>query len=85
MQNGKPAPDIFLQAASRWDPGPPPSACLVFEDAPSGLAAAQAAGMACVMVPDPNLDPSLTAGADLVLPSLLHFRPEVFGLPPFPS
>ena len=42
---GKPAPDIFLLAASGWAPRPAPSACLVFEDAPSGVAAAKAAGM----------------------------------------
>lgn len=42
---GKPAPDIFLHAAGRWDPVPEPAACLVFEDAPSGVAAAKAAGM----------------------------------------
>jgi hypothetical protein len=35
------------------------------------------------MVPDSNLDPALTAGSDLVLPSLLDFKPEAFGLPPF--
>lgn len=35
------------------------------------------------MVPDPNLDPALSRGADVVLPSLLDFKPEDFGLPPF--
>lgn len=45
VENGKPAPDIFLLAAGRWDPAPSPSACLVFEDAPTGVAAAKAAGM----------------------------------------
>lgn len=37
----------------------------------------------CVMVPDPNLDKALHAGADQVLESLLQFRPEEWGLPPF--
>jgi pseudouridine-5'-monophosphatase len=45
VTNGKPAPDIFLRAAHAWQPAPAPAACLVFEDAPSGLAAAKAAGM----------------------------------------
>lgn len=35
------------------------------------------------MVPDANLDRALHAGADLVLETLLDFRPEEWGLPPF--
>lgn len=45
MENGKPAPDIFRLAAAQFEPVPDPSECLVFEDAPSGIAAAKAAGM----------------------------------------
>jgi HAD superfamily hydrolase (TIGR01509 family) len=43
---GKPAPDIFLNAARRL--GMDPERCIVFEDAPAGVAAAQAAGMRVV-------------------------------------
>lgn len=43
VARGKPAPDIFLKAAQAS--GVPPRACLVFEDAPAGIAAAHAAGM----------------------------------------
>ena len=39
----------------------------------------------CVMVPDPNLDPALCQEADQVLRSLEEFRPEQWGLPPFPA
>jgi len=46
---GKPAPDPFLEAARRL--GITPSRCLVFEDSVTGLAAAQAAGMECILVP----------------------------------
>jgi pseudouridine-5'-monophosphatase len=60
---------------------------LVFEDAPSGVAAALAAGMAVVMVPDANLDAGLVSklGATAVLGSLCEFLPmaERWGLPPF--
>eukprot|EP00892_Ulva_mutabilis_P003439 jgi/Ulvmu1/1467/UM011_0197.1 len=83
VQNGKPAPDIFLQAATRWDANPPPSQCLVFEDAPTGVAAAKAAGMYCVMIPDPNLARDRTEQADVVLESLVEFDPAKYGLPPF--
>jgi beta-phosphoglucomutase family hydrolase len=46
VPRGKPAPDIFLAAAARI--GVPPGECLAFEDSPSGVAAARAAGMVCV-------------------------------------
>jgi len=41
-ERGKPAPDAFLLAAERL--GVEPSACVVVEDAPAGVAAARAAG-----------------------------------------
>lgn len=47
VTRGKPAPDGFLAAAARL--GVPASECLVFEDAPAGIAAAEASG-ADVMV-----------------------------------
>ncbi|WP_296257476.1 MULTISPECIES: HAD-IA family hydrolase [unclassified Pseudomonas] len=47
VERGKPAPDCFLLAARRL--GVKPEQCLVFEDAPAGIAAAEAAG-AKVMV-----------------------------------
>lgn len=43
---GKPAPDVFIEAARRL--GVAASDCLVFEDAPMGIEAAQAAGMRVV-------------------------------------
>jgi HAD superfamily hydrolase (TIGR01509 family) len=46
---GKPAPDMFLEAARRL--GVAPADCLVFEDAQPGIEAAKAAGMSVVVVP----------------------------------
>lgn len=43
VENGKPAPDLFLHAAAQM--GFLPSQCLVIEDSPAGIRAAQAAGM----------------------------------------
>lgn len=43
VQNGKPAPDLFLHAAASM--GITPEACLVIEDSPAGISAAQAAKM----------------------------------------
>lgn len=60
-----------------------PSKILVFEDAPTGVAAAKSAGMSVVMVPDPKLDVSFHKDADQVLASLLDFNPSEWGLPPF--
>jgi sugar-phosphatase len=67
--NGKPAPDVYLAAARRL--GVTPASCVAVEDSPNGIAAAKAAGMRCVAVPDPLLaaDPGYQR-ADLVLPSL---------------
>ena len=46
VTRGKPAPDIFLKAAAAM--GLAPEQCVVFEDAPAGVAAAKAAGMRVV-------------------------------------
>jgi HAD superfamily hydrolase (TIGR01509 family) len=43
VDHGKPAPDLFLHAASNM--GVPTSRCVVIEDSPNGVAAARAAGM----------------------------------------
>ena len=51
VECGKPAPDVYLEAASRL--GVAPGDCLAFEDAPAGMMAAQSAGMTVVSVPAP--------------------------------
>ena len=51
VARGKPAPDMFLLAASRL--GVAPERCLVFEDGKLGVDAARAAGMGCVFIETP--------------------------------
>jgi pseudouridine-5'-monophosphatase len=68
LARGKPAPDIFLLAAA--DLGVAPAACVVVEDSPAGLAAAHAAGMQVVAVPDPNMDRARFAPAEVVVATL---------------
>lgn len=46
VERGKPAPDLFLFAASRL--GVPPEICTVIEDSPHGIAGARAAGMKAI-------------------------------------
>ena len=48
VHQGKPAPDCFLMAASRL--GVPPTGCLIFEDSPAGVAAADAAGAEVIVM-----------------------------------
>jgi beta-phosphoglucomutase len=66
--NPKPAPDLFLHAASQL--GLPPAECVVVEDAAAGIQAAQAGGFRSI-----GLGPIGRVGeADLVLPSLAGVR-----------
>jgi HAD superfamily hydrolase (TIGR01509 family) len=68
VERVKPAPDLFLLAATRL--GVAPERCVVFEDSPNGIRAARAAGMRCVAIPNPVTCALPMEGADLVLPSL---------------
>lgn len=81
VDKGKPAPDLFKVAASLI--GAEAQSTLVFEDAPSGLAAGIAANMPVVVVPDTNMDKGRYGEATLILDSLLDFDPAQFDLPAF--
>lgn len=50
VENGKPAPDIFLLAAKRLNLRP--DECIVLEDSENGVRAAYAAGIRVIVVPD---------------------------------
>jgi HAD superfamily hydrolase (TIGR01509 family) len=61
----KPAPDVYLLALHRL--GVSAERAVAVEDSPHGVAAAKAAGMRCVAIPNPHADPSRFAAADLIL------------------
>ena len=69
--NGKPAPDGYRLAARRL--GVDPSACLVFEDAPAGIAAGRAAGCQVIGLTTTHVADSLQ-DANFVVPDLTHVR-----------
>ena len=70
IQNGKPAPDIYLLAAERL--GVDPADCIGVEDSLNGVRAVAAAGMRPVMIPDlisptPEVEAILWKKADCLL------------------
>jgi HAD superfamily hydrolase (TIGR01509 family) len=56
---GKPAPDVYLEAARRL--GIDPQRCVAIEDSASGIRAGVAAGMAVITVPNPHYPPGSEA------------------------
>ncbi len=71
IENGKPAPDIFLEAARRLDAEP--SQCVVLEDSDAGARAADAAGMRVIVIPELRPPaPDVVSLAWRVLPSLIE-------------
>lgn len=80
VRRGKPAPDIYLEAASRA--GAKPDLCLVLEDSETGMSGALNAGIAAIMVPD--LHPpsaALIACRPLVAESLFEVVAMLSALP----
>ena len=69
VPRGKPDPALFLLSAKALDV--PPAQCVVLEDAPAGIAAARAGGMASVGIARLGDEALLQAAqADLVVTSL---------------
>lgn len=65
LENGKPAPDIFILCADRL--GIKPSECLAFEDSPNGVQAACSAGMSVVGINSPYVEKDGLSNADIVI------------------
>jgi HAD superfamily hydrolase (TIGR01509 family) len=75
VARGKPAPDVYLEAAARL--GVAPAACVAVEDSANGLRSAAAAGMRVVAVPNRAYPPppELVRTAELVLDDLRELTP----------
>ena len=70
VARGKPAPNVYLEAARRL--GVPAERCAAVEDSHSGIRSAKAAGMLTIAIPNPGFQPGeeALALADLVLDSI---------------
>jgi HAD superfamily hydrolase (TIGR01509 family) len=77
VPRGKPAPDVYLEAARRL--GADPARCAAVEDSENGILAAKAAGMRTIAIPNPRYPPDedALAAADAVLETLEELTPDV--------
>jgi HAD superfamily hydrolase (TIGR01509 family) len=76
VARGKPAPDVYLEAARRL--GVAPERIVAVEDSGAGIGAAKAADMQVIAIPNPHFPPPDDAleSADLVLESLAELTPD---------
>jgi HAD superfamily hydrolase (TIGR01509 family) len=77
VARGKPAPDVYLEAARRLDVAP--EACAAVEDSTNGLRSAAAAGMIVIALPNAGFPPADDAlqHASAVITSLDELRPSL--------
>ena len=77
VARGKPAPDVYLEAASQL--GVAPTLCVAIEDSRNGIRSADAAGMCVVAVPNRAFPPGddVLDSADVVLETLEELTPEL--------
>jgi HAD superfamily hydrolase (TIGR01509 family) len=77
VPRGKPAPDVYLEAARRL--GVEPDRCAAVEDSHNGIRSAKAAGMRVVAVPNPHFPPDdeALAQADAIVASVAELTPEL--------
>jgi len=75
VARGKPAPDVFLEAARRLGVGP--TSCAAVQDSENGILAATAADMRTIAIPNPHYPPheDALAAADVVLASIEELTP----------
>jgi HAD superfamily hydrolase (TIGR01509 family) len=83
VAHGKPAPDVYLEAARRL--GAEPTACAAVEDSQNGILSGKSAGMRVVAIPNARYPPDDEAlgAADVVLDSLDEVTVEAIVGAPF--
>jgi beta-phosphoglucomutase-like phosphatase (HAD superfamily) len=76
VPRGKPAPDVYLEAARGH--GVPPERCAAVEDSHNGIRSAKAAGMRVIAIPNQHYPPGeeALALADVTLGSLAELTPS---------
>ncbi|MEA2481136.1 MAG: hypothetical protein QOJ07_3058 [Thermoleophilaceae bacterium] len=81
VPRGKPAPDVYLEAASRI--GVDPAGCAAVEDSSNGIRSGHAAGMLVVAIPNAAFppDPDALALAAVVLGSVTELTPDAIAAP----
>jgi HAD superfamily hydrolase (TIGR01509 family) len=77
VAHGKPAPDVYLEAARRLDVEP--HSCAAVEDSHGGIRSAKAAGMRVIVLPNRSYPPDAAslAQADVLIRSLDELTPEL--------
>jgi HAD superfamily hydrolase (TIGR01509 family) len=76
VARGKPAPDVYLEAARRL--GVAAERCAAVEDSHNGIRAAKAAGLRCIAIPNAHYPPGeAVAEADAVVASLAELAPAL--------
>ena len=76
VARGKPAPDVYLEAARRL--GLEPSECVAVEDSHNGIRSAKSAGMRCVAVPNAHYPPGdAVSDADAIVASVSDLTAEI--------
>ena len=77
VARGKPAPDVYLEAARRL--GVQPWRCAAVEDSANGIRSAHAAGIRVIAIPNPAFPPpdEVLALAAVVLESIAALEPSV--------
>jgi HAD superfamily hydrolase (TIGR01509 family) len=77
VERGKPAPDVYLDAAAKL--GVPAAGCVAIEDSANGIRAAHAAGMAVIAVPNPHYPPEPEALelADVAIAAIAEVDPAL--------
>lgn len=77
VAHGKPAPDVYLEAARRL--GVAPHACAAVEDSHGGIRSAKAAGMRVIVFPNRSYPPDAASitQSDVIIHSLDELTPEL--------